>query len=209
MARVRTTAARRSSKACSCAAGTRSASPSAHPTARSSRTQEPLNSVLHRNRFARAPFFRGIVVLYETLVIGTRWLMRSGSVQAAAGEGVGMGRGAIAVTFDLHASALAIGLFVLLPLFLAQAATNAAIRGRPGLVAAPGRGPDPRRDLRRLPAGRQPLQRDPARLPVPRRRAHDHPRARARRPADDRARPPATPPRTRAAAPSSWSSSSS
>ena len=52
--------------------------------------QEPLNSILHRNRFARAPFFRGVVVLYETLVIGTRWLMRSGSL-AAAGEGVAMG----------------------------------------------------------------------------------------------------------------------
>ena len=52
--------------------------------------QEPLDSVLHRRRFARAPFFRGIVVLYETLVIGTRWLMRSGSL-AAAGEGVSFG----------------------------------------------------------------------------------------------------------------------
>ena len=41
--------------------------------------QEKLDSILHRNRFARAPFFRGVVVLYETLVIGTRWLMRSGS----------------------------------------------------------------------------------------------------------------------------------
>ena len=51
---------------------------------------EPLNSILHRNRFARAPFFRGVVVLYETLVIGTRWLMRSGSL-AAAGEGVAFG----------------------------------------------------------------------------------------------------------------------
>ena len=63
------------------------------------RAAEPLNSVLHRNRFARAPFFRGIVVLYETLVVGTRWLMRSGSVQAA-GEGVEMGRGAIALTLS-------------------------------------------------------------------------------------------------------------
>ena len=33
-------------------------------------TQERLDSILHRNRFARAPFFRGVVVLYETLVIG-------------------------------------------------------------------------------------------------------------------------------------------
>src|SRR5919202_3212816 len=56
---------------------------------------EPLDSFLHRNRFARAPFFRGLVVLYETLVIGMRWLMRSGAV-AAAGEGVEMGRGSIA-----------------------------------------------------------------------------------------------------------------
>ena len=52
--------------------------------------QEKLDSVLHRNRFARTPFFRGIVVLYETLVIGTKWLMRSGSL-AAAGEGVAFG----------------------------------------------------------------------------------------------------------------------
>ena len=76
--------------------------------------QEPLNSILHRNRFARAPFFRGVVVLYETLVIGTRWLMRSGSL-AAAGEGVAIGGGALALTL-LFTIGLAIGLFVLLPL---------------------------------------------------------------------------------------------
>ena len=80
--------------------------------------QEPLNSILHRNRFARAPFFRGIVVLYETLVIGTKWLMRSGSL-AAAGEGVAFGGGAIALTM-LFTIGLAVGLFVLLPLLVAQ-----------------------------------------------------------------------------------------
>ena len=94
--------------------------------------QEPLNSILHRNRFARAPFFRGIVVLYETLVIGTRWLMRSGSL-AAAGDGVTMGRGTLAVTFATTI-AIAVALFVLLPLFLAQTATNAAIPGGQVLV---------------------------------------------------------------------------
>jgi uncharacterized protein YqhQ len=94
--------------------------------------QEPLNSILHRNRFARAPFFRGIVVLYETLVIGTRWLMRSGSL-AAAGDGVTMGRGTLAVTFAITIG-IAVGLFVLLPLFLAQTATNAAIPGGQVLV---------------------------------------------------------------------------
>ena len=85
---------------------------------------EQLDSALHRNRFARAPLFRGVVVLYETLVIGTRWLMRSGSL-AAAGEGVAMGRGVMAITFAITI-ALAVGLFVLLPLFVAQTATSAA-----------------------------------------------------------------------------------
>jgi uncharacterized protein YqhQ len=80
--------------------------------------QEKLDSVLHRNRFARAPFFRGVVVLYETLVIGTRWLMRSGSL-AAAGEGVSFGGRAVAVTL-IFTLGLAVGLFVLLPLVVAQ-----------------------------------------------------------------------------------------
>ncbi len=94
--------------------------------------QEPLASLLHRNRFARAPFFRGLIVLYETLVVGTRWLMRSGSI-AAAGEGVAMGGGTVAITLLLTIG-LAVGLFVLLPLFLAQAATNAAIAGGQSLI---------------------------------------------------------------------------
>lgn len=96
-----------------------------HPDGGIVTAREPLDSVLHRNRFARAPFFRGLVVLYETLVVGTRWLMRSGSVQAA-GEGVELGRSAIALTMALTI-AFAVGLFVLLPLFLAQVTTRAAL----------------------------------------------------------------------------------
>jgi uncharacterized protein YqhQ len=96
-----------------------------HPDGSIVAAREPLNSVLHRNRFARAPFMRGIVLLYETLVIGTRWLMKSGSVQAE-GEGAEMGRGTIAVTLVVTLG-LAIGLFVLLPLFLADATTRAAL----------------------------------------------------------------------------------
>ena len=34
----------------------------------------------------RLPFVRGLVVLYETLVIGTRWLVRSANVQAERGR---------------------------------------------------------------------------------------------------------------------------
>jgi uncharacterized protein YqhQ len=96
-----------------------------HPDGSIVATSEPLNSVLHRSRFARTPFFRGLVVLYETLVVGTRWLMKSGSVQAQ-GEGQELGRGTMAVTLVITL-ALAIGLFVLLPLFLAGAATRATI----------------------------------------------------------------------------------
>ncbi len=96
-----------------------------HPDGSIVATAEPLNSVLHRSRFARAPFFRGLVVLYETLVIGTKWLMRSGSVQAQ-GVGQEMGKGAIALTL-LFTVGLAVGLFVLLPLFLASLTAQATI----------------------------------------------------------------------------------
>ena len=94
-----------------------------HPDGSIVGAQEQLDSILHRNRFARAPFFRGLVVLYETLVVGTRWLMRSGSVQAQA-DGAELGRGAMALTL-LITLVLAVGLFVLLPLFVAGATTSA------------------------------------------------------------------------------------
>ncbi len=96
-----------------------------HPDGGIVTATEHLDSILHRSRFARAPLFRGVVLLYETLVVGTRWLMRSGSV-AAAGEGVEMGRGTIAVTL-LVTFGFAIGLFVILPLFLSKAATDVAL----------------------------------------------------------------------------------
>ena len=96
-----------------------------HPDGSIVATSEPLKSILHRSRYARAPFFRGLVVLYETLVIGTRWLMRSGSVQAQ-GAGQEMGRAAIGITLIITVG-LAVGLFVLLPLILASAATRATV----------------------------------------------------------------------------------
>jgi len=85
---------------------------------------ERLDSPLHRSRLARAPFVRGVVLLYDTLVIGTRWLMRSGAV-AAAGQGVELGGRAVALTLALTA-VIAVGVFILLPLFLAQAGLQAA-----------------------------------------------------------------------------------
>src|SRR5215212_567069 len=103
-----------------------------HPDGSIVAQSEALNSILHRNRFARAPFFRGLIVLYETLVVGTRWLMRAGSVQAA-GSGQELGRTAIALTLLLTVG-LAIGLFVLLPLFLADATTRVTLGPDQALV---------------------------------------------------------------------------
>ncbi len=36
------------------------------------------DSGFHASRIARLPFVRGLVVLYETLIVGSRWLVRSG-----------------------------------------------------------------------------------------------------------------------------------
>ncbi len=79
-----------------------------------------------------------------------------------------MGRGTIAVTL-LITLGLAIGLFVLLPLFLAGVTARATIGPGQTLLEHLARGPHPGRRLRRLPARGQPLGRDPARVPVPRR----------------------------------------
>jgi len=80
------------------------------------------DSMVHRHRAAGWPFVRGLVVLYETLVIGTKWLTRSAAV-SAAGEGVELGSGAVAATL-MVSLVFGIGLFFVLPLFLAQAATG-------------------------------------------------------------------------------------
>ena len=46
---------------------------------------EPLPGALQRGRWLKVPFVRGFFVLYETLVLGTRMLMRSAAL-AAEGE---------------------------------------------------------------------------------------------------------------------------
>src|SRR2546421_1402704 len=55
---------------------------------------ERLDSGFHGSRTSRLPFVRGPVVLYETLIVGTRWLVRSAS-GAGSGEGIEIGPGAI------------------------------------------------------------------------------------------------------------------
>jgi uncharacterized protein YqhQ len=84
---------------------------------------EPLPPALSADRrLMKTPFLRGVFLLYETLVIGTRMLMRSASL-AAEGEDVELGKGMIAGTMVLSIG-FAIGLFFLLPLFLSTFAED-------------------------------------------------------------------------------------
>jgi uncharacterized protein YqhQ len=93
-----------------------------HPDGHIVWASEPLNSGPHAWRLARAPLVRGLVVLYETLVVGTRWLIRSANIQAAQDD-VEIGRGTVAVMLGITAVA-GIGVFFLIPLFVAQAVTS-------------------------------------------------------------------------------------
>jgi hypothetical protein len=93
-----------------------------HPEGHIVYATERLDSGFHGSRWSRFPFIRGLVVLYETLVVGTRWLIRSANV-AAEEEGVELGKGSIAVMLLVTLLA-GIGIFFLLPLLLASATTG-------------------------------------------------------------------------------------
>src|ERR671928_377580 len=71
-----------------------------HPDGRIVYASERLDTGVHGSRAAKLPFVRGLVVLYETLIIGTRWLVRSAGVQASE-QGVELGRGPIALMLGL------------------------------------------------------------------------------------------------------------
>ncbi len=86
---------------------------------------EPLPAALSADRkLIKIPFLRGMFVLYETLVIGTRMLMRSAAI-AAEGEDVELSKGTMAVTM-IFSLGFAIALFFVLPLFLSTFAEEAA-----------------------------------------------------------------------------------
>jgi uncharacterized protein YqhQ len=84
-------------------------------------------SAVHRHRAAGWPFLRGLVVLYEQLVIGTRWLTRSAAI-AASGQGVEIGGGMMTLTLVISL-VFGIALFFVLPLFLAQLVSRPAGQG--------------------------------------------------------------------------------
>jgi uncharacterized protein YqhQ len=92
-----------------------------HPDGRIVWATERLDTGFHGKRWSKLPFVRGLVVLYETLVVGTRWLVRSAGLQAAD-EGVEIGKGAVALMLTITLVA-GIGVFFLLPLFIASVTT--------------------------------------------------------------------------------------
>src|SRR5690242_1172895 len=88
-----------------------------HPDGRIVWATERLESGFRGKPVAKWPFVRGLVVLYETLVMGTRWLVRSAGLQAED-EGVEIGKGGVALMLGITAI-LGIGLFFILPLVVA------------------------------------------------------------------------------------------
>jgi uncharacterized protein YqhQ len=89
-----------------------------HPDGRIVFETERLDAgTIHGNRAAKWPFVRGLVVLYETLVVGTRWLVRSAGLQAED-EGVEIGKGGVALML-LFTLVLGVGLFFIIPLVIA------------------------------------------------------------------------------------------
>jgi uncharacterized protein YqhQ len=98
-----------------------------HPDGRIVYATERLDAGFHGTKWSKVPFVRGLVVLYETLIVGTRWLVRSANVQANA-DGIELGRGSIALMLTLTLVA-AIGVFFLLPLFIASVTTGSVENG--------------------------------------------------------------------------------
>lgn len=88
-----------------------------HPDGRIVYETERLDSGVHGFSGAKWPFVRGLVILYETLIVGTRWLIRSAGLQAED-EGVEIGKGSVALMLGFTAI-LGIGLFFILPLIVA------------------------------------------------------------------------------------------
>jgi uncharacterized protein YqhQ len=93
-----------------------------HPDGRIVWASEPLTSGVHGSRLAKAPLLRGLVVLYETLVVGTKWLIRSANLQAS-GEGLELGRGSVILMLAITLG-LGVGVFFLLPLWVASVAAS-------------------------------------------------------------------------------------
>jgi uncharacterized protein YqhQ len=82
--------------------------------------REALPAALYRRRIARLPFVRGLVMLWEMLILGTRMMLFSARIQAALEPEAEVSRGLLGgmIAFSL---AVTIGIFFVTPLFLARA----------------------------------------------------------------------------------------
>jgi len=112
-----------------------------HPDGRIVWSDERLGGGFRGTRRAKLPLVRGLVVLYETLVIGTRWLVRSAGVAAAeelapattsdgrTADAADLGKGSIALML-VFTLVLGLGLFFFVPLLVAQFVAG----GRPNIV---------------------------------------------------------------------------
>jgi uncharacterized protein YqhQ len=81
--------------------------------------REDLPAVLYGGRVSRLPFVRGIVMLWEMLVLGTRMMLFSAGVQARRSPGEDVPRGVVAGVL-LFSLAFVIALFFVVPLFVAR-----------------------------------------------------------------------------------------
>ena len=112
-----------------------------HPDGRIVWSDERLGTGFRGTRWAKLPFMRGLVVLYETLVVGTRWLVRSAGVAAAEelpaattadgrpADAADLGKGSVAIMLGLTL-VLGLGLFFFVPLIVARFVAG----GQPGVV---------------------------------------------------------------------------
>src|SRR6478735_2339481 len=98
-----------------------------HPDGEIVFATERLDAGFHGTRWSKWPLVRGLVVLYGTLVVGTRWLVRSANVQASE-EGVELGKGSIVLMLALTLAA-GVGIFFLLPLLIASVTVSGPDHG--------------------------------------------------------------------------------
>ena len=98
------------------------------------RYREALDSPLTRSRVARAPFVRGIFILWESLRYGMRMLMRSADVQLGAEQKASGGSSSMAMGLGL---VVALALFVGVP-YLITSVLRGAIQSTLALNVAEG-----------------------------------------------------------------------
>ena len=84
--------------------------------------KKKLDSAIHRNILFRIRFIRGIFVLIETMIMGINALSYSANESIDKKEEK-LGKGAIVITIGISA-VLAVGLFIILPLFLTRLVTE-------------------------------------------------------------------------------------